>query len=41
MVVEGAGEFSPDTKPKASSGEYFLLGWGRSGGFWTANIGDG
>jgi len=40
-VVEGTGEFSPDTKPKASSGEYFLRGWGRSDGFWVANNPDG
>lgn len=26
VVVEGTGEFSPDTKPKASNGEYFLRG---------------
>ena len=37
MVVEGTGEFSPDTKPKASSGEYFLRGWGRSDGFWVVS----
>lgn len=37
VVVVGAGELSPDTKPKASKGEYFLRGWGRSGGFWKAN----
>lgn len=40
-MVEGAGEFSPDTKPKASNGEYFLRGWGRSGGFWGASNPDG
>jgi hypothetical protein len=33
VAVEGAGELSPDTKPKASNGEYFLRGWGRSAGF--------
>jgi len=40
-VVDGTGEFSPDIRPKASRGEYFLLGWGRSGGFWKAKNGDG
>ena len=25
------------TRSKASSGEYFLRAWGRSGGFWRAN----
>lgn len=40
-MVEGAGEFSADTKPNASNGEYFLRGWGRSGGFWKANSPDG
>lgn len=40
-MVEVAGEFSPETKPKASSGEYFLRGWGRSGGVWVVNNPDG
>lgn len=41
VVVEGTGEFSPETIPKASNGEYFLRGWGRSGGFCEVSNPDG
>lgn len=40
-MVEGTGEFSPETRPKASNGEYFLRGWGRSGGFCEGSNPDG
>lgn len=40
-MEEGTGEFSPDIKPKASNGEYFLRGWSRSGGSCEVSNPDG